>query len=237
VIEDAAQALGARFGERRVGTLGTFGCYSFFPTKNLGALGDAGLVTTNDARLAETLRMLRMHGSKVKYRHEIVGGNFRIDALQAAFLRVKLPHLEEAHASRARNARRYTDRLLASGLAAFPVENCLCGQPPLSREAPLLLPFSCQPHHIYNQYILRVTGPGRREALRAFLTEKGVGTEIYYPLPLHQQACFASLPSSQQSFPWAETFAAETLAVPIFPELRAEEIDYVCDQILEFLQR
>ncbi len=236
VIEDAAQSLGARFGDRQTGTLGTIGCYSFYPTKNLGALGDAGLLTTNDPVLAEKLKTLRMHGSRVKYMHETVGGNFRIDALQAAFLRVKLPHLNQAHTNRARNATRYTENLLASGLAKFPVEGCLCGKSGSPLEAPLLLPYSCQPHHIYNQYVIRVTGEGKRDALREFLTGKGIGTEIYYPLPLHQQQCFASLASSTKSYPWAERFSRETLAIPIFPELRKEEIDYVSEQIAAFFR-
>lgn len=236
VIEDAAQSMGARFGDRQTGTLGTIGCYSFYPTKNLGALGDAGLLTTNDPVLAEKLKTLRMHGSRVKYMHEIVGGNFRIDALQAAFLRIKLPHLDEAHAARARNAARYTKNLLASGVARFPVTDCLCGKPGSSVEAPLLLPFSCQPHHIYNQYVIRITGPGRRDALRKFLTEKEIGTEIYYPLPLHQQECFSTLASSKKSYPWSERFSRETLALPIFPELRDDEIDYVSEQIGIFLK-
>ena len=238
VIEDAAQALGTRYDNRRVGNLGTIGCYSFFPTKNLGALGDAGLVTTNDPVLAERLQMLRMHGSKIKYLHEFVGGNFRIDALQAAFLRIKLPLLEAAHAQRAVNAKRYTERLLASGMAKFTVkQGCGTGAALQTEEAPLLLPYSCQAHHIYNQYVMRVTGEGKRDALRAYLTEQGIGTEIYYPLPLHKQECFASLASAKQSFPWAERFSRESFAVPIFPELRGEEIDYVADKIIEFLRR
>lgn len=237
IIEDAAQAIGTQYEGRAVGTWGQIGCYSFFPTKNLGALGDAGLIVTSDDALADRLRMLRVHGSRQKYLHEFIGGNFRIDALQAALLRVKLPHLEQAHARRATHARHYTERLIGAGVAAYPVEACVCRHVPREAvTAPLLLPYSCQPHHIYNQFVVRIPGAGRRDAMRSFLTAQQIGTEIYYPRPLHQQPCFAHLPSAPQSLPWAETFAEDSLALPIFPELRIEEIDYVCDQLTAFLQ-
>ena len=239
VIEDAAQAIGAEYQGRRLGTLGRVGCFSFFPTKNLGALGDAGLVTTADAALAERMRTFRIHGMRVKYYHEAVGGNFRIDALQAALLRAKLPHLDASHAARRRNAERYNRRFLASGLAAFPVTACVCAEaerPPLdAARAPLLLPFACQPSHIYNQYVIRIPGAGRRDALRAALQAEGIGAEIYYPVPLHLQECFAALGYAPGSLPVAEAFARETLALPIFPELRDEELDAVADAVLRFL--
>ena len=219
VIEDAAQSIGAKYQDRATGTFGAIGCFSFFPTKNLGALGDGGLVTTEDDALAEAMRTLRVHGSKVKYHHETVGANFRLDALQAAFLRVKLPHLEAAHAAR------YTERFLASGLAAFPEKG---------KAAPLLLPFVCQPGHIYNQYVVRV--PGKRDALRDHLKAHGIATEVYYPIPLHLQECFASLGHKPGDLPWSETFARETVALPVFPELRPDEVDAVADALVAFLK-
>ena len=241
VIEDAAQAIGTEYAGKKVGTLGHIGCFSFFPTKNLGALGDGGLVSTNDPKLAERLRKLRVHGSRIKYRHEEVGGNFRIDALQAAFLRVKLPYLDAAHAARRVNAARYNRLLLERGLglASFPVEQCVCfkgSQPAPAPSAKLLLPFACQKDggHIYNQYVLRIPGAGRRDALRAYLQERQIGTEVYYPIPLHLQECFAPLGYKPGDFPFAEAFAEETLALPIFPELRAEEIDAVAGEIVRF---
>ncbi len=225
VIEDAAQSIGAKYQDRATGTFGAIGCFSFFPTKNLGALGDGGLVTTEDDALAEAMRTLRVHGSKVKYHHETVGANFRLDALQAAFLRVKLPHLEAAHAARRAHAARYTERFLASGLAAFPEKG---------KAAPLLLPFVCQPGHIYNQYVVRV--PGKRDALRDHLKAHGIATEVYYPIPLHLQECFASLGHKPGDLPWSETFARETVALPVFPELRPDEVDAVADALVAFLK-
>ncbi|MDE1171832.1 MAG: DegT/DnrJ/EryC1/StrS family aminotransferase [Verrucomicrobium sp.] len=237
VVEDAAQAIGAAYRGKPLGTLGEIGCYSFFPTKNLGALGDGGLVVSRDPKLAARLRKLRVHGMQVKYYHEEVGGNFRLDSLQAAFLRVKLPHLDAAHAARRRHAARYNRHFLESGKAAFPVQACVCQASPadLPAQAPLLLPYACDPSHIYNQYVVRVPGPGRRDALRAHLAQRGIGTEIYYPVPLHLQECFQSLGHQPGSLPWSERFAAETMALPIFPELAETEIDAVAAAILEFL--
>ena len=239
VIEDAAQAIGTEYQGRPAGTLGEVGCFSFFPTKNLGALGDGGLVATSDPELATRMRALRTHGSRVKYYHEMVGGNFRIDALQAAFLRAKLPHLDASHAARRTNAARYHRHFLASGLAAFPTTACVCleaKRPEASQSrSPLLLPFACQPTHIYNQYVIRVPGTGRRDGLRAHLQAREIGTEIYYPLPLHLQECFRSLGYQEGSLPFAETFSREMVALPIFPELREEEIDTVAGEIISFL--
>ncbi len=239
IIEDAAQAIGARYRGKPLGTLGEIGCYSFFPTKNLGALGDGGLVVSRDPALAARMRMLRVHGMRVKYYHEEVGGNFRIDSLQAAFLRVKLPHLEKAHEGRRRHAARYQRLFMESGLAAFPVKACVCNSAPAQTQsipAPLLLPFACDPSHIYNQYVVRLPGKGRRDALRARFQERKIGTEIYYPVPLHLQQCFRALGYQEGDLPWSETFAAETLALPVFPELREEEIDEVAATLLEFLK-
>ncbi len=223
VVEDAAQALGSEYKGRRVGGHGAFGCFSFFPSKNLGALGDAGLVTTNDAELAERARILRTHGGKPKYHHHVVGGNFRIDALQAALLRVKLPRLDAYTAARQRNAALYDELLLASGVAARG-----------TGDAPLLLPAVVTTRHIYNQYVVRVSGDGRRDQLRQHLTARGVGTEVYYPVPMHEQRCFAALGHRAGDFPHAEAAARETVALPIFPELREDEIRHVAAAIVAF---
>ena len=211
VIEDAAQALGAKHRGRACGTWGDFGTYSFFPSKNLGGFGDGGLVATNRDDLAERVRLLRTHGAKPKYYHKIVGGNFRLDALQCALLRVKLPRLAEYCAARQRNAAYY-----AQGLAGC---------------TGIELPKSVAPHneHIWNQYTLRVPGAGRRDALRQHLTQCGIGHEIYYPLPLHRQECFAHLP--KVSLPVSDQLASEVLSIPIFPELTDAQLMNVADAL------
>lgn len=206
VIEDTAQALGARHHGRPCGTIGEFGTYSFFPSKNLGGFGDGGLVTTNRDDLAEKVRLLRTHGSKPKYYHKMVGGNFRLDALQCALLRAKLPHLPAYCAARQRNAAFYTQQL--AGLPGVTLPAAAAGN-----------------DHIWNQFTLRIAGAGRRDALRQQLTAAGIGCEIYYPVPLHQQECFAHLP--RVSLPVAEQLAAEVISVPVFPELTAAERDEV----------
>jgi dTDP-4-amino-4,6-dideoxygalactose transaminase len=217
VIEDAAQAIGATDARKRqAGTVGTMGCFSFFPTKNLGAFGDGGLVTTNDAALAEQLRILRVHGSKPKYYHKVVGGNFRLDALQAAVLRVKLPHLDSWSAARRRNADRYRAHFEKAGLGAT-----------------LTLPKDV-PGHIYNQFVIRTP---KRDALQKHLTEMGVGTEIYYPVPLHLQECFAPLGYKKGDLPVSEAVAADCLALPIYPELSGAQQAYVVEQIAVFCRR
>ncbi|HUG12119.1 MAG TPA: DegT/DnrJ/EryC1/StrS family aminotransferase, partial [Opitutaceae bacterium] len=208
VIEDAAQALGAKHRGKSCGTFGDFGTYSFFPSKNLGGFGDGGLVVTNRDDLAEKVRLLRTHGAKPKYFHKVVGGNFRLDALQCALLRVKLPHLPTYSAARQRNAVFYSEKV-----AALPG---------------LILPTVAPNNdHIWNQYTLRVSGAGRRDALRQHLTAAGIGHEIYYPLPLHQQECFAHLPRA--SLPVSEQLAAEVLSIPVFPELTGAERTEVSD--------
>lgn len=217
VIEDAAQAIGAAWNGRSAGTMGRLGCFSFYPTKNLGALGDGGLVTTNDDALAERVRVLLDHGMKPKYHHHAVGGNFRLDALQAALLAVKLPHLDAAHEERRKNAGRYNELFEQSGLAGTRIS----------------LPVDRTGSHIYNQYVVRVLD-GQRDELRAFLTRQEVGTEIYYPVPLHLQACFAELGHRVGDFPVAERAAAEALALPIFPGLRNAEIEHVVGSITAF---
>ena len=213
VIEDAAQALGARHRGRACGTFGDFGTYSFFPSKNLGGFGDGGLVATNRDDLAEKVRLLRTHGARPKYFHRRIGGNFRLDALQCALLRVKLPHLPAYSAARQRNAAFYAEHLA-------PVPG-------------VILPATA-PHndHIWNQYTLRVPGAGRRDALRQHLTAAGIGHEIYYPLSLHQQECFAHLP--RVTLPVAERLAAEVISLPIFPEITLGEKNAVVAAVTAF---
>jgi dTDP-4-amino-4,6-dideoxygalactose transaminase len=216
VIEDAAQAIGTEDAlGRRVGSLGDIGCFSFFPSKNLGAFGDAGLCTTNDAELAERLRVLRVHGGKPKYIHAMIGGNFRIDELQAAVLRVKLRHLDGWSAARGRHAAFYDAAFAAAGLGGQLV-------------TPPVVPGG---RHIFNQYVVR---SGRRDALRAHLAECGVGTEIYYPVPLHLQQCFAYLGYDAGDFPESERAAAETLALPVYPELAESQLAHVVESVRAF---
>jgi dTDP-4-amino-4,6-dideoxygalactose transaminase len=216
VIEDAAQAIGARDEqERQAGTIGDIGCFSFFPSKNLGAFGDGGMVVTNDPDLAETLRVIRVHGGKPKYHHKLVGGNFRLDALQAAVLRVKLKHLTTWTQMRRENADRYRsffDQMRLSNCVSLPNDSA---------------------GHIYNQFVVRLP---ERDRLRSFLRERGVETEVYYPIPLHLQECFAELAHRTGDFSYAETAARDSLALPIYPELGAEQQRYVVQQIAEFYQ-
>lgn len=212
VVEDAAQAIGARYRGRPVGGLGTLGCFSFFPSKNLGAFGDGGLVTTRDAALAGRLRALRNHGAERKYFHARVGGNFRLDALQAAVLRVKLPHLAAWTAARRRNADRYRELLaplVVKGRVQLPVE-----------------PDGC--HHVYNQFVIRVEG---RDRVKAGLDARRVGCEVYYPVPFHLQECFKDLGYRKGQFPAAEEAAGRTLALPIYGELTEDQQRYVVESI------
>jgi dTDP-4-amino-4,6-dideoxygalactose transaminase len=215
VIEDAAQAIGSEYNGRRAGSMGDYGCFSFFPSKNLGAFGDGGIVTVDSAEKAERLRVLRMHGSAPKYFHKLIGGNFRLDALQAAVVSVKLKYLDGWSRQRQENARHYDQLFAEAGLTDR-----------------IGLPRVVENRHIFNQYIIRV--PGHRDALRAHLGERGVGCEIYYPLPLHLQECFADLGYAKGSFPEAERAAKETLALPIYPELSDEQLVYVVDSIKAF---
>ena len=215
VIEDACQAIGAEQHGRPAGSLGIAGCFSFFPSKNLGAFGDAGLVTTNDDALAQELRLLRNHGAEPKYFHSRIGGNFRLDALQAAVLRVKLPYLAEWTEARRANARRYDELFASAGLSA------------------VVLPTETPGYrHIFNQYIVRVPN---RDRVRSYMTEHGIGTEIYYPVPFHLQECFASLGYSQGDFPHSETAANSTLALPIYGELTPEQQQAVVTTLAEAL--
>jgi len=216
VIEDAAQAIGTEYKNGvRAGSIGDVGCFSFFPSKNLGAFGDAGLCTTNDAELAERLRVLRVHGGKPKYFHAVVGGNFRIDELQAAVLRVKLKYLDGWTEGRQRNAAYYDAAFADAGLGE-------------KLRTPAAVPGY---RHIFNQYVVRAQN---RDALRARLTERGIGSEIYYPVPLHLQKCFAYLNHRAGDFPQSERAAAETLALPIYPELNEAQLAHVVATIAEF---
>jgi len=212
VIEDAAQAIGAEYKGRRAGSIGTVGCFSFFPSKNLGGMGDGGMIATQDAELVDRLTQCRNHGSKPKYYHKWVGGNFRLDTIQAAGLIVKLRHLDDWSAGRRANAARYNELF-----ADF--------EPVVT---PAVRDYNVS---IYNQYVIRVP---RRDELQAFLKGRDVGTAIYYPLSLHQQECFASLGCKKGDFPESERAAAESLALPIYPELTDEQISYVADTIKEF---
>jgi dTDP-4-amino-4,6-dideoxygalactose transaminase len=212
VIEDACQAIGARYRDRQAGTIGTAGCFSFFPSKNLGAFGDGGLVTTNDAALAREVRLLRNHGAEPKYFHRRIGGNFRLDALQAAVLRVKLPHLPAWTDRRRENARQYTRLFRESGVAAR-----------------VVLPLEpAGYHHIYNQYVVRVP---ERDRVRESLAASGIDTEIYYPVPFHLQECFAALGYSAGDFPYAEQAASTSLALPVYGELSTAQLQAVVEAV------
>jgi dTDP-4-amino-4,6-dideoxygalactose transaminase len=216
VIEDAAQAIGSEDAHgRRACSIGDVGCLSFFPTKNLGAFGDAGACVTNDEQLAAKLFKLRVHGMEPKYYHELIGGNFRLDEIQAAVLNVKLPHLDSWSAARQRNAAFYDAAFAKAGIRG-PV-------PPPAAPA--------GSRHIYNQYCIRTP---RRDELRAYLTSQGVGAEIYYPLPLHMQQCFAYLGHRPEDFPESLRASQESLALPIYPELEESQLQYVVDTIAAF---
>ena len=226
VVEDAAQAIGAEYpgtddegGPIRAGTMGAMGCFSFFPSKNLGAMGDAGLVTTDDDALAEKLRIKRVHGGQEQYFHKVIGGNFRLDPIQAAVLQVKLPHLDGWHRARQKNARTYARLFAEANLDQI--------KPPAELYAESGLPN----FHIYNQFVIRAP---RRDELKAFLTERQVGVAIYYPIPFHQQECFAYLGHKRGDFSESDRAAAETLALPIYPELTAEMLAYTVEKIAEF---
>src|SRR5262245_15789599 len=223
VVEDAAQAIGAEDSEgRRAGSMGTMGTLSFYPTKNLGALGDAGMVVTSDDVLAELLRTLRNHGANPKYHHRLIGGNFRLDAFQAPALGVKRNSRDGWTRRRQENARRYTMLFEQAGLT---------GRGVVTVPAGLGESRSLRGRHIVNQYVIRVP---RRDALKAFLAERDIGTEVYYPVPFHLQECFRSLGYREGDFPESERAARQTLALPIYPELTPEQQEYVVRQIVAF---
>lgn len=220
VIEDAAQAIGSEYKDgRRACSIAPVGCLSFFPSKNLGAMGDAGMVVTNDEALAEKLRVLRVHGGKPKYYHGVIGGNFRLDAMQAAVLNVKLPHLDDWTAGRQRNAERY-ERLFEQ-----------LGVSNVSLPKAVYKDSGVRHFHIYNQFVIRSR---KRDALRDFLKQNGVATEIYYPVPFHVQECFAPLGYKLGDFPESERAAGESLALPIYPELTEEQQRHVVETIGKF---
>jgi dTDP-4-amino-4,6-dideoxygalactose transaminase len=233
VVEDAAQAIGVRYSDgRRVGSIGEVGCFSFFPSKNLGAYGDGGLVTTNDTALYERMKIMRVHGGERRYYHSVIGGNFRLDEIQAAVLNVKLPHLEAWSEGRRRNAEIYLRELTARGLtdgSAMPGPDNAIGVPQA-----VYASSGVADHHIFNQYVIRSAD---RDALKGWLTERKIGNEIYYPVPFHLQECFADLGYAPGSFPAAERASAEVLALPVYPELPAESIAYVVESIAEFVGR
>lgn len=240
VIEDGAQAIGARYKGRACGSIGDFGTYSFFPSKNLGGFGDGGMLVCNDPDLAEKARILRMHGSKPKYFHKYVGGNFRLDPLQAALLRVKLRHYGNYTAGRRANAAYYLEQLgkLPGVVAADPSHCCcLARQEEALGEAQIILPTRYEHNdHIWNQFTLRVRGEAQRDALREHLAEREIGCEIYYPLTMDQQECFADTPdSSRRGNEVAHRLAAEVLSIPVYPELTTAMQDLVVDAIAEFL--
>lgn len=219
VVEDAAQAIGAKENSRRAGSMSAIGCFSFYPSKNLGGLGDGGMMTTDDDDLARKLRALRVHGAEEKYYHKYVGLNSRLDGFQGATLRVKLPHLETWTEKRRANAARYRELFTDAGLTeqiVLPAERASC-------------------RHIYNQYVIRIPN-GRRDDLKSYLTKNGIGTDIYYPLPLHLQECFRYLDYREGDLPESERAARETLALPIYPELLPEQQEYVVGSIAGFFK-
>lgn len=216
VIEDAAQTIGSVYKGRSAGTIGQIGCFSFFPTKNLGGFGDGGLLSAEDPSLAKTLRMLRVHGSEKRYYHDLIGINSRLDTLQAAVLRIKLRYLAEWTATRQENAAFYDTAF--AGISEI--------------QSPVVMPYTT--NHVYNQYVIRVQN---RDALRTYLLEKGVETEVYYPVPLHLQNCYQDLGHKPGDFPESEKAAAEVLALPIYPELTIEEKDAVVVAVKRFFKQ
>ncbi len=223
IIEDAAQAIGSEYQDgRRTCSMGTIGCLSFFPSKNLGCLGDGGMAVTSDPELAERMRILRVHGSKPKYYHRLIGGNFRLDTIQAAVLNIKLNYLDEWTRKRQENAIRYGELFKRSGLV---------DRGNVRLPAPIYLESGVRHYHIYNQFVLRVD---RRDALVAFLKQKEIGVEIYYPVPFHLQECFEYLGYREGDFPESERAAKETIALPIYPELTREQQAEVVDAVTAF---
>jgi len=231
VVEDAAQAIGAKDSTGApAGSRGTIGCFSFFPSKNLGAYGDGGMVTTNDDALAERLAILRVHGGKPKYYHKYIGVNSRLDALQAAVLRVKLPHLDSWSQRRRDNAAHYDKAFAAAG--ATTSRQGLTGGDGFALCTPQ--PAQGSAEHIYNQYNIRVPA-AIRDSLREHLASRDIGTEIYYPVPLHQQECFAPLGYNTGDLPMTEAIALESVALPIYPELTTEQLDHVANSVIEYV--
>jgi dTDP-4-amino-4,6-dideoxygalactose transaminase len=221
VIEDCAQAIGAEYKEKRVGSMGDYGCFSFFPSKNLGVFGDGGMVVCQSLEKLEKLKFFRNHGSHEKYYHKYVGGNFRLDSLQAVVASVKMKHLDSWSDKRNENAHRYQNLFEATNLI---------------KNQKIVLPKILMTRHIFNQYVIRVPN-GKRDALKGFLTERGVGCEVYYPVPMHLQECFKYLGYGVGDFPEAEKASKETLAIPIYPELTDEQLIYVVESIESFFRK
>lgn len=244
IIEDAAQAIGAQYKDGRcVGTIGDVGCFSFFPTKNLGCFGDGGMVVTNDQELAKKLKILRVHGAEPKYYHQVIGGNFRLDAIQAAVLNVKLPMLNKWSEKRRKNAEAYNKSFIKARLADAPGRISFDHRNSVLLPKPVYKPEKEQRaeganvianYHIFNQYIIRVA---KRDELRKFLADNNIATEIYYPVPFHMQECFAGLDYKLGDFPFAEEAANSSIALPIYPELGKEQIEYVVNKIKEFFDK
>ncbi len=232
VIEDGAQAISTQYKDGKcVGTIGDIGCFSFFPSKNLGGYGDGGLVATNDDELAYKLKIMRVHGGEQKYYHKVIGGNFRIDALQAAVLNVKLPHLNSWSAKRRENAETYSSLFIQSGLSEG------VGRTSFDEKNKVLLPAAVYKningltnYHIYNQYIIRIKN---RDEVKKYLADNEVSSEIYYPVSFHQQECFSNLNYKKGDFPFAENATETSLAIPIYPDLSKEQIAFVVEKIKE----
>ncbi len=243
IVEDAAQAIGAKYKGRPVGSFGAFGTFSFFPSKNLGGFGEGGLVTTNDTDLYETAHMLRSHGSKVRYRHEKLGGNYRMDAIQAALLRVKLGYLDRYNAGRSRNADFYLSELKSiSGCIQAEESWCECATESIwvskTGDARLILPVEyAHNKSIWNQFTIRVIGEGKRDALKNFLAEREIGSEIYYPEPLYNQPCLQEPEDAEQGFPHAMRLSGECLSLPIYPELETDQLEWVVKAIKDFFNQ
>lgn len=234
IIEDGAQAIGCQYknGEK-AGSFGLMGCFSFYPTKNLGGFGDGGMIVTNDEEIADKLKKMRNHGMHPKYYHSFIGGNFRLDAIQAAVLNVKFPHLEDWHELRRKNANLYSKLFIEKGLSAkegiidFDENNLVLLPKPVYKE------FGIINYHIYNQYVIHVKN---RDKLREYLAKNSIGSEVYYPVPFHKQECFKYLNPNNNDYPVANKLSETTLALPIYPELTAEQIEYVVGTISDFLR-
>ncbi len=235
IIEDCAQAIGAQYSNGKfAGSFGLMGCFSFYPTKNLGAFGEGGIITTNNKEFAEKLKQMRNHGMSPKYYHKFIGGNFRLDALQAAVLNVKFPHLEKWHQARRNNASLYSKLFIEAGLSETEGKTKFDNKNKVLLPKPVYQDSGQNNYHIYNQYIIRVQD---RDKLRDFLGKNEIGTEIYYPVSFHRQECFSYLKNNDKDYPIANELSETTIALPIFPELTREQIQFVVEKIKEFYSK
>jgi dTDP-4-amino-4,6-dideoxygalactose transaminase len=229
VIEDAAQAIGTQYKDgHRVGSIGTVGCFSFFPSKNLGAFGDGGIITTNDDALAKRMELMRVHGAEKRYYHEMIGGNFRLDAIQAAVLNVKLPYLDGWHEARRKNAAYYNEQFASVPGITTPTSIYEETSSPLHPFTPLRFP------HIYNQYCIRVQN---RDGLMEHLSANGIGNAVYYPVPFHEQKCFEGTPSCMDAFPVSDEICKTIVALPVYPELTTDMQNHVVDTIVQYIRK